>query len=113
MDKTLYKRDKDGKKIEKEMLTKIAHLKFKNRSVKINKKIFIGRNDTNDIAIKDDPLVSRKHALIEKIKNFYYVSDMESTNGTYVNNNPIIKNQKIKLNNGDIIRIGKTEFKIL
>ena len=112
MDKTIYKRGKDGKKVEEELKSRVARLKFKNRSVDINKKIYIGRSETNDIVVKDDPLASRKHALIEKIKENYYISDLGSTNGTYLNNNPIVKNKMIKLESGDVIKVGKTEFVI-
>ena len=113
MDETVYKRGNAGKKIEKEIGTRVASLKFKERSVSINKKIYIGRSETNDIGLKGDPLVSRKHALIEKIDDDYYISDLESTNGTSVNNNPVIGTKKVKLDTGDIIKIGKTKFKIV
>lgn len=110
MDITIYKRGKNGKKIGEKIATKSVNIKFKDRSVNIEKQIFIGRSDSNDIAIKDDPLISRKHATIEKIKDVYYISDLGSTNGTYVNKNPVQKDQKMRLKAGDVIKVGKTEL---
>jgi pSer/pThr/pTyr-binding forkhead associated (FHA) protein len=112
MDITLYKRGKDGKKIHDELKTKAIQIRFKERDIDIKKCIYIGRNATNAISIKDDPLVSRKHALIEHVNGGYFLSDLGSTNGTYLNNQPVLKNQKVPLKPGDIIRIGKTEFNI-
>ncbi|HBE04480.1 MAG: hypothetical protein A2096_08625 [Spirochaetes bacterium GWF1_41_5] len=111
-DKTVYKRGDTGKKISEKAETRSAKLKFKDRSIDINRKIYIGRDESNDIPCKDDPLVSRKHALIEKISDIYYISDLGSTNGTYVNNQPAPKGKKIKLRAGDTIRVGKLELKI-
>lgn len=112
MDITVYKRGKDGKKVCDELKTKAINVKFKERCVDIEKNLYIGRNDTNAIVISDDPLVSRKHALIEHSKGIYYLSDLGSTNGTYLNNQPIGKN-KVELKSGDVIRIGKTELSIV
>ena len=112
MDLTVYKRGKDGKKINNELKTQAIQLKFRERSVDVTKNIYIGRNDSCAISIKDDPLVSRKHALIEHTNGSYYISDCCSTNGTYVNNQPVPGDQKVEIKSGDVIRIGKTELKV-
>ncbi len=112
MDITVYKRGKDGKKIQDEIKTKAIQIAFKERSVEFSKSIYIGRNKTNAICINDDPLVSRKHALIEYVKGSYFLSDCGSTNGTYLNNQPVAVFQKTELKSGDVIRVGKTELTI-
>ena len=112
MDITLYKRAKDGKKVHEEAKTRCLNVRFKNRDINLEKSIYIGRNKTNAITIENDPLVSRKHAVIEHIKGKYYLTDLDSTNGTYLNNHPIQKNNKIELSPGDVIRIGKTELNV-
>jgi pSer/pThr/pTyr-binding forkhead associated (FHA) protein len=112
MDITVYKRGKDGKKIHEELKTKAIQIRFKERDIEIEKNIYIGRNQTCAISIKDDPLVSRKHALIEHSKGCYLLSDLNSTNGTYLNNQPVIGGRKLELKPGDVIRIGKTEINI-
>ena len=75
----------------------------------------IGRATDNEISI-DDELVSKNHAVIEAMENKqqgvfdYYVHDQQSTNGTYVNDKKI---DLYKLSNGDVVRIGMSNFKFL
>ena len=65
-------------------------------------KILIGRNDDNDIVLKDS-IVSRLHATIERQKNQIVLVD-NSTNGTFVNTKRVEK--QIPLSNEDRIIIG-------
>ncbi len=67
--------------------------------------ITIGRSPENLIQI-DDPSVSGKHARLEMVGEDYHLKDLESTNGTRVNGQPI---QSILLRAGDRIRFGKVE----
>lgn len=46
--------------------------------------ITIGRDGANDIVI-DHPLASRRHARLERTEEGYAVRDLESTNGTFIN----------------------------
>lgn len=46
--------------------------------------VSIGRDSANDIVI-DHPLASRRHARLERTDDGYVVRDLESTNGTFVN----------------------------
>lgn len=46
--------------------------------------IMIGRGPLNDIAI-DNPVVSVQHAVLLKVGDTYWLKDLDSTNGTYVN----------------------------
>jgi len=112
-DETVYKRGEQGKKISKSLKTSVAKIRFKEQRININRMISIGRDAGNDIVIRDDPLVSRKHALIEKEGETYYVMDKGSTNGTYVNNNPIGSCERIRVQSGDVITVGKTKLEIL
>lgn len=69
-------------------------------------KITIGRGDT-DIVL-DDPLVSRVHAELEKVKGTVLVKDLDSTNGTYVNDQSVTAQV---LQPGDVLRVGNTLLK--
>ena len=71
------------------------------------KVITIGRlKDNNNVVIEDNK-VSRSHLQIIKDDNGdYYVIDLDSTNGTYVNGNRITG--KVQLHKGDTIVIGYT-----
>lgn len=66
----------------------------------------IGRAPDNDIVISDST-VSRYHAEIFKKGSEWFVKDLESTNGTFVNGDQI---EEIRLNNRDSITFGKREF---
>jgi pSer/pThr/pTyr-binding forkhead associated (FHA) protein len=110
---TIYKRGDKGRKISKQLKTRHARIRFKDRAIEIKRVITIGRDPKSDIVIKDDPLVSRRHAIIEKEDNVYYITDKGSTNGTYVNNNPIPKCEKYKLKRGSVIQIGKTKLTMI
>jgi hypothetical protein len=67
----------------------------------------IGRNLDNFIVISD-PYSSNFHTLIERKGKKYFLSDMESRNGTILNNKLVEKT--IQLKPGDIIRIGSVSF---
>jgi predicted component of type VI protein secretion system len=67
----------------------------------------IGRRPANDIHI-DNLAVSGDHAVITTIGNDSFLEDLNSTNGTLVNNKPI---KKHVLHHGDIIELGKYQLK--
>jgi len=62
----------------------------------------IGRDTSNQIQL-DDITVSRSHAMISK-KDGYYIRDLGSLNGTYLN---AVAVRDSKINAGDEIQIGK------
>ena len=47
--------------------------------------VYIGRSSENEVAIIGDLSLSRRHALISKVDEAYYVRDLKSSNGTFVN----------------------------
>jgi pSer/pThr/pTyr-binding forkhead associated (FHA) protein len=87
-------------------------LKFKNSEIKTVEtdkgEITIGRNPGNDIHI-DNLGVSKKHAKISKQDSAYVIEDLNSTNGTFINNKRIAK---AILNDNDEVHIGKHSLKI-
>jgi pSer/pThr/pTyr-binding forkhead associated (FHA) protein len=72
-----------------------------------NKCFSIGRDKTNQIVVAD-PKASRFHAVITFENNCVYIKDTESSNGTFVNDVKIASNRKVKLKNGDRIKVGTT-----
>ena len=64
----------------------------------------IGRAVRNNLAIPDYGL-SREHALIRQTAEGYLLEDLDSRNGTFVNNSPA---KKLILKHGDRIRVGQT-----
>ena len=69
----------------------------------------IGRRPDSDIFL-DDVTVSRDHALLVRRSGDYYLDDLGSLNGTYVNRRRI---ESHKLEDGDEIQIGKYKLSYL
>ncbi len=72
-------------------------------------RVLIGRADKNDIIVESE-FVSRHHLLISLDRNQLYVEDLNSTNGTLLNNERVMKN---KLEVGDVLAIGEYEVRIM
>lgn len=70
-------------------------------------RITIGRKPHNDIPI-DNLAISGEHTAITRVNNDFYVEDLNSTNGTLINEQPITKHT---LHHGDEIEIGKYRLK--
>ncbi len=69
----------------------------------------IGRKPHNDIQI-DNLAISGEHAAIVTILNDSFLEDLNSTNGTLVNGQPI---KKHFLKNGDVVELGKYKLKYI
>lgn len=69
--------------------------------------IVVGRDPHGDILL-DDSTVSRRHAAFIRRDDGYYLEDLGSLNGTYLNQERI---DKALLHNGDTVMIGR--FRLL
>jgi hypothetical protein len=69
----------------------------------------LGRGDV-EIRL-EDPFASTRHARIERQGSVTVIEDLGSTNGTYLNEQPLLGPQP--LHHGDRIRIGDSEFSYL
>ena len=69
----------------------------------------IGRKPDNDIQI-DNLAIRGHHAVITCITNDAFLEDRNSTNGTYLNGQPVKKNV---LRNNDVIELGKYKIKFI
>ena len=78
--------------------------------IPIQKEITIGRRSGNTFVL-DDPYVSSHHARIFAKNNEYILEDLESTNGTLVNEVKISGRKYLR--SGDIIKIGNTVLKFI
>jgi predicted component of type VI protein secretion system len=70
-------------------------------------RVSIGRHADNDICL-NDKAVSGHHAVIITIQSDSFLEDLDSTNGTLVNQRQIAKHA---LNHGDVISIGRNELR--
>src|SRR5215203_7227932 len=71
--------------------------------------LIIGRETTAHLCIADAS-VSRRHSLIEKKETGFVITDLESLNGTFINDVPI---RSRLLEHGDRVRIGDSQFLFL
>lgn len=84
------------------------------QSVAVNKNQFvIGKNQSEaDYCIMDNKTVSRKHAVLFEKNGSWYVSDLNSLNGTYVNGSRILPGQAVLLKGGDELMLSDEGFLI-
>ena len=66
----------------------------------------IGRGLNNDI-ILEDSRVSRNHAQLRYRSRRFWLTDLDSTNGTFVNGEPVAERA---LRNGDVVSLGGLEL---
>lgn len=80
------------------------------KEILLNKeRLTIGRKPHNDIQI-DNLAISGEHAVVVTILNDSFLEDMNSTNGTLVNGQPI---KKHFLRNNDVVELGKYKLKYM
>ena len=68
-----------------------------------------GRNDKADGQLQASG-ISRSHARITREDKDYYIEDLNSRNGTYVNGELLAYKQKCKIKPGDHLRFAREEF---
>jgi len=71
--------------------------------------VVIGRAASNDLQLDNDS-VSRTHAIVSRTPHGFVLRDQESTNGSFVNDQPV---RERALKDGDQIRIGRAMLKFL
>lgn len=69
----------------------------------------IGRNEDSDIFLVD-PSVSRNHASVDVDSGAVAVTDLESTNGTFVNGERISGSRRLV--SGDVLTFGNTQMRL-
>ena len=70
----------------------------------------IGRGKANDITINDST-VSRNHCVLLRRNDGWFVHDMNSTSGTYVNGEPAFERTRVLID--DVISVGNTRLQLL
>lgn len=85
----------------------VSYLVFNKKKIELVALITIGRDTNNDVIV-DSKLASRNHAIIQKIRDAYFIQDLDSTNGTFVNGKRIPNKKYVKLGPGDEITIGNS-----
>ena len=68
----------------------------------------VGRGPRADFVV-DAPLVSRVHCRLAATESILTVEDLQSTNGTFVNDRPVAESS---LRSGDRLRLGRLELTV-
>jgi pSer/pThr/pTyr-binding forkhead associated (FHA) protein len=68
----------------------------------------VGKAPENDISLLEDPTASRLHAILERFPAGWCVTDLGSSNGTWVNSERIWSTRALR--NGDEIRVGHSRL---
>lgn len=73
----------------------------------------IGQGNTVDYMVTGNTAVSRKHANIITKGDKYYIVDLGSTNGTYIDDVKIIANQETEIVCGQKLRFANEEYEFM
>ena len=70
----------------------------------------IGRGRTNEIHVASDGEISRRHCLIMRQRDDFFIEDLGSTNGTVINGDPVTV---ARLQADDHIKLGESSFRFV
>jgi len=110
----------EGKKIEKKVSRKSRKLvgwlvTYSFDAMGADFKLYEGRNtigrDVDCNVTVNDPQMTGKHATILFQDGVFFLKDEFSTHGTFVNDKKMRPDSSQEINDGDKIRLGKTDFK--
>lgn len=98
-----------GKKLGLVSINAPEHVEFE-----VNKPEYVfGKNSAMvDGAITFNKAISRVHCKINNSDGNFYVTDLQSANGTYLNGIRLQPNQAHPVSNGDVVRLANMDFRI-
>lgn len=70
----------------------------------------VGYDKEAEIQIERDT-ISQFHARIDREEDTYYIEDLNSTNGTFVNEEPLAYKERRKLSSNDIVRFADVRYR--
>lgn len=105
MDETISGSSPVGRRLSRIRKSELKFLVHGGKRVRIVDEMTIGRERGNSIVI-NDPLVSRVHCIVHRIRNSWYIEDAGSTNGTWINEKKLLPGKSIRLKPDDSIKLG-------
>lgn len=105
--------DTEMSEIKEASTDESMYLEFQNGSlngqrIMIFKSTTIGRSSENDIVLNNNK-ISGAHCKLSIQKNEFFIEDLKSTNGTFVNGNKISKS---KIKRGDELKLSSIKIKV-
>jgi RNA polymerase sigma factor (sigma-70 family) len=71
----------------------------------------VGRTEQCDIRLHDAH-ISKRHALIHCEDGDWFVTDLDSHNGTFINNDRVIADKPVRLGHGTLLSFGPVVFRV-
>lgn len=75
--------------------------------------VVFGKDASSADYVLANDTISRAHAEIIRRNGGYYVTDLNSTNGTYINSKKLPKNTQIEVSNGDTVKFSNIELRFM
>lgn len=72
----------------------------------------IGKEEGNDLVIRDNKTISRRHAVMKGTPEGYTLIDLNSLNHSYLNGKILVAGQEERISDGDVVRLSDEEFKV-
>jgi pSer/pThr/pTyr-binding forkhead associated (FHA) protein len=98
-------RDDRGKR-SSDKLVVLEPPERKGQTFDLGEELTVGRAAGCGVALPEDTFVSQLHARVFRRDGSFYVEDLGSTNGTFLNKKPITT--AVALRTGDRLQVGKT-----
>ena len=73
----------------------------------------IGKSEDADGKIMFNKYIGRRHCRIDLHGGKFYLVDLESKNHSFVNKKMLPPNKPCQLNNGDLVRLANSDFKVI
>lgn len=74
----------------------------------------VGKSKKADCMLTGDQNISRQHVKIHEYGgDLFVVEDLKSTNKTFINGYILEPEELVVLSNGDLLKLGKTEFQVI
>ncbi|MFN0153397.1 MAG: FHA domain-containing protein [Gaiella sp.] len=79
------------------------------RRIEVTSPLVIGRDPNVELSLEHDRFASARHAVLERRGDDLWLTDLGSTNGTFVGGEPV---QTRRLRPGDVVLVGETELEV-
>ena len=73
----------------------------------------IGRSEDQVNLVIDESTISRLHVRITMLESEYFIEDLNSTNGTFINNERINSYTRIRMQRGDKVEFARIPYRFI